>query len=246
MPGIKKNSKIQIPVKSINEREFDKLLAGRLKMSSSANVTMPVVEDFLQSDNQCRAPKEWLLQIKERAQLNFKSSPVTHLPTGISFAKTANRSSVSQFSINLLYDIMIESGNSNFIITSTLRTPEDQARAMYQNIKAKGYKFNYKLYGANGDKVIKVAENAAKDKLSEKEIMAAMVKEMNKIGPGKVSKHAGDPNKINVIDIAPSSISNRKAFELAVEKRKIYMLKPPDDPAYHLEIAQPLDFITLP
>ena len=55
--------------------------------------------------------------------------------------------------------------------------------------------------------------------------------------------HVADPIKLNVIDIAPSSIDPglRKLFVDAVlgDERVAKYLGPPKDPAYHLEIPQP-------
>ena len=68
--------------------------------------------------------------------------------------------------------------------------------------------------------------------------MAKMVAKINEIGPSKVSKHIADPMVLNVIDISPGSITNKKAFEEAVNKRGYRMFKPPADPAYHIEITQ--------
>ena len=63
------------------------------------------------------------------------------------------------------------------------------------------------------------------------------------LDPSKISNHVADPMKLNVIDIAPSSInpSLRSLFVKAVlgEKRVAKYLGPPKDPAYHLEIPQP-------
>jgi hypothetical protein len=46
---------------------------------------------------------------------------------------------------------------------------------------------------------------------------------------------------LNVFDVAPSSITDRVAFETAVraERRVSFFLTPPRDPGYHLEIPQP-------
>jgi hypothetical protein len=63
------------------------------------------------------------------------------------------------------------------------------------------------------------------------------------LDPSKISNHVADPIKLNVIDIAPSSISPglRSVFVATVqsEKRVAKYLGPPKDPAYHLEIPQP-------
>lgn len=56
-----------------------------------------------------------------------------------------------------------------------------------------------------------------------------------------LSRHTGDPNVLNVFDVAPSSITNKVAFEKAVkaDSRVTKFLMPPQDPGYHLEIPQP-------
>ena len=43
-----------------------------------------------------------------------------------------------------------------------------------------------------------------------------MLKEVYRQGPSKVSKHCADFRQLNVIDIAPSSVSNRAAFHRAL------------------------------
>jgi hypothetical protein len=168
---------------------------------------------------------------------NEKVAPNT--VAGITFGTNANRLAVSDYSLAVLKEIMDASNNPGVIITSTLRTAEDQARAMFQNIKSKGLAFNYKLYGSTGDKVIKVAEVAMKAGKSDAEVMKLMTIEVNRIGPGKVSRHAGDPEKLNVIDISPRSIVNKKDFVREVKRRGFHLLEPPKDPAFHIEIPQP-------
>ncbi len=75
------------------------------------------------------------------------------------------------------------------------------------------------------------------------DIINGMSVKITNIGPGNVSLHVGDPKKINVVDIAPSSINLalRKKFESAVngDARVSKFLTPPADPAYHVEIPQP-------
>jgi tetrahydromethanopterin S-methyltransferase subunit H len=109
---------------------------------------------------------------------------------------------------------------------------------MYNNIIAKGFQSQYNLYGPIGDRVVKVAEVAKKKGLSKAEILKAMEDEIWRIGPRKVSNHAGDPNLVNVIDISPSTITNPKDFVREIKKRGIFLLQPPADPAFHLEIQQ--------
>jgi RHS repeat-associated protein len=144
--------------------------------------------------------------------------------------KAKNGGGVSSYTKRVLSDIMNASGNSSYRITSTTRSPEDQARIMYDNISKYGKNAQKKLYGSLGDQVI--------DMYPDKSLMLSKIIE---VGPSGVSKHCGDPSLINVIDISPGSIQNRSSFEEAVRTNsavsRYYM--PPTDPAYHLEIPQP-------
>ena len=69
-----------------------------------------------------------------------------------------------------------------------------------------------------------------------------MENKINELGPGNVSHHCSDPNEVNVIDIDPKSIKNPSEFESKVREHiDIRLLTPKDkDPAYHLEIPQPI------
>jgi hypothetical protein len=159
----------------------------------------------------------------------------------INFGTNADQAAVSVHSRQVLQDIMKSAKLDSVTITSTARTPERQAIAMFDNIESQGVASQKALYGPNGDQVIDVyvAEKAAGK--SQAEIISAMEAKINELGPSNVSRHLADPSTMNVIDIAPSQIADRAAFEKAVEadSRVSNFLKPPSDPAYHLEIPQP-------
>jgi RHS repeat-associated protein len=159
-------------------------------------------------------------------------------PVAINFGRNANRDAVSPHTIRVLQDIMRGSGNNSLTITSTQRTPESQARAMYTNIINRGVQYNLNLYSSNGDRVVNVAARGRREGLTRDQILTNMVTEIRRIGPGRVSRHCGDPNILNVLDIAPSSLQNRRAFVREIRGRGIFLLQPPEDPAYHLEIRQ--------
>ena len=159
------------------------------------------------------------------------------------FGPNANKEVVSGHSIEVLTEILAKAGLGSFQITSTSRTPADQARVMFNNIVSHGVAQQKGLYAAAGDKVIDVFVAQKKAGRTSDQIKAAMEKEIIKIGPGKVSRHCADPAVLNVVDIAPSSIANKQAFENAVEtamaKGKVSkFILPPSDPAYHIEIPQ--------
>jgi hypothetical protein len=164
------------------------------------------------------------------------------MPT-INFGTNANQAVVSNHSKKILEDILTDAGLGSCRITSTSRTPADQARVMFNNLMEFGVKAQKKLYGSFGDAVIDVFVQERLKGNSPDEIKKAMEKKIIALGPSRVSRHCSDPKILNVIDVAPGSIANKKAFETAVrqavkDKKVKKFLMPPDDPAYHLEIPQ--------
>ena len=112
---------------------------------------------------------------------------------------------------------------------------------MYANLEQHGVDHGKRLYRGPGQKVIDsyvAAKRAGKDAAGVQE---AMVDTINEVGPENVSKHASDPHRLNVFDVAPSSIRDKPSFESIVraEPRVAKFLVPPSDPGYHLEIPQP-------
>lgn len=161
----------------------------------------------------------------------------------IEFVNTGDSAKVSDYSKGILKDLMKNTGIAKFIITSTARSSYDQARIMFDNIEKHSVEHQKKLYGSSGDKVIDVYVEAKKQNKNRTETIVLMKAKIDAIGPGKVSRHAADINVLNVVDIAPSSITTDKRlkFEKAVkaENRISRYFTPPKDPAYHLEIPQP-------
>jgi hypothetical protein len=163
------------------------------------------------------------------------------MPVEIKFGSNAKKENVTNFSLKVLEDILQAAGLRGALITSTARTPADQARVMFNNIVATSVAKQKQLYAAAGDAVIDEYVKAKKAKKTPIEIKAAMEAKINSIGPTKVSHHAADPNVLCVFDVAPSSIAKKAEFEKAVkaDRRVKKFIVPPLDPAYHLEIPQP-------
>jgi len=168
-----------------------------------------------------------------------KAAPVpkTIEPT-ITYWSSADSSTVSAYALGVIKDVLKAAGETKAEISSTTRTAADQARVMYYNIVSKGVESQKRLYGSSGDKVIDVYVKLKGEGKNKAEIKAAMEAKINEVGSKKVSKHCGDPTKLQVIDVAPSSISNKAKFIAEAEKdtRVSNFLKPPDDPGYHFEI----------
>lgn len=162
--------------------------------------------------------------------------------TVIEYSPTVNKNVISTHAIHIIKNILRDSSNTKARITSSARTPYEQALAMYNNILNRGVTDQKALYGPYGDKVIDVyvEQNAAGK--SKSEILEAMEAKILELGPRNVSRHCADFNKLVVVDIAPSSISNQSDFVATAYKYEASgvlskFLQPKDgDPAYHLEI----------
>jgi hypothetical protein len=163
------------------------------------------------------------------------------MPVEIKFGQNAKKENVTNFALQVLEDILQAAGLNSALISSTARTPADQARVMFNNIESTGVAAQKKLYAAAGDAVIDEYVKAKQAKKTPTEIKAAMEAKIIALGPTKVSHHAADPNILCVFDVAPSSVAKKAAFEKAVraDKRVQKFLMPPLDPGYHLEIPQP-------
>lgn len=150
---------------------------------------------------------------------------------------------VSEYSRIVLADIMRKADVSSILITSTARTPADQARIMYENLELYGVEHQKLLYSKYGDQVIDEFSKYKSQKHHKQFIISMMQAKIIALDPSKISNHVADPIKLNVIDIAPSSIDPglRSLFVAAIrgEKRVAKYIGPPKDPAYHLEIPQP-------
>lgn len=163
----------------------------------------------------------------------------------IKFGPKANQAVVSVYTLGVLTEILSAASLNSCLITSTSRTPADQARIMFNNIVNKGVAAQKALYKAPGKAVIDEyvkAKNAGK---SGVQIKAAMEAKIRALGPDTVSKHCADPAVLNVVDIAPSSLTNKSAFEKATNSAQAkgtvskFLTPGNNDPAYHLEIPQP-------
>lgn len=168
-------------------------------------------------------------------------SPESAAAVEIAFGSGAKPESVTAFSRQVLTSILERAGLQRVVISSTSRPPSEQARVMFQNLEQFGVAHQKKLYAAAGDQVIEVYRKAKAEGKPAATIRELMAQEILRIGPTRVSRHASDPNVLNVFDVAPSSVANRAAFEQAVrtEPRVAKFLIPPADPGYHLEIPQP-------
>ena len=166
--------------------------------------------------------------------------------------KTKRTNIVTEKSKNILCELASQYGMKTIYITSTLRTPEEQARAMYNNI-ANGRVIRY---AAPGAEVTRICQNGIKKRLGKTKTINNMVSkilEYDKKGI-RVSKHCVSFEtyaKKNIIDLGvnsngfTSNAQKRKFQEicdLALNQGKlssfISPLRDKAEPAFHLEIPQ--------
>ena len=136
--------------------------------------------------------------------------------------------------------LLTQAGERSVQIVNTYRSPEEQAKVLYANIKAIGAKANKKLYRnpAIAAKVIEAYEKALEKIPHQTEAIeiGLLLQGINLVGADKLSGHCDATNP--AIDILPASIKNRAKFEAAIKKNtKISkFVAPPKDTTYHIEL----------
>jgi hypothetical protein len=213
---------------------------GSLGMNDHADPSLPYMvslSDLIEGKMVCSS-KQSVISVAltglGKEEIVLKSTEDVTLAYSGSIAKLPEKAE------KILKDICRDADIEAITITSTTRTPEDQARIMYDNIVSYGVSKQKELYGPAGDKIIDEYVALKKAGKSEAEIKAGMKKKILEVGPQKVSRHCADSSEKCVCDVAPSSIPAKKKmkFETAVGKNKsvLKFLRPPSDPAYHIEI----------
>jgi hypothetical protein len=153
---------------------------------------------------------------------------------------------ISALTLETIKGLLRESGQGDepAVISSTVRTPHQQAVAMYRNLRAgKG-----RNYATPGQAVIAVYDAlVAQGVTNQTTIVNAMEAEIIRQRPYNVSHHCADAAEwaqLQVIDIDPSSITNNTLFHNAATaalgdgRLSAFFDPQDDDPAFHLEIPQ--------
>ena len=131
---------------------------------------------------------------------------------GIVLNITKNASRISEITIQKLLNL---NGYTGLIkVTSTARTPEEQGKAMLDNILLHGYDKQYSTYKIHGRNVIAKYNPSA----SYADNLSAMIHQIYIEGPHKVSHHCADFEEINVLDVSKNSLSDVAAFKNAVKE----------------------------
>lgn len=139
-----------------------------------------------------------------------KSTPIsTNNEATVTYSSSlhTNKQLVSDYSKNVIKLALSEAGMSNAVITSTLRTPSEQASIMYKNAKI-NLTAQFRLYGSNGDEILKVYKNNSTKKQAEViSLMTDKIETLLKLGK-RTSKHCvteATYKTLNIIDIGVNS-----------------------------------------
>lgn len=153
----------------------------------------------------------------------------------ISFGANANSSSISEYTKDILRRVGAATENYQIDITSTARSPYDQARIMYNNI-VRDINEQRRIYRQPGQEVIDVYESESNLGRTREQIITAMKNKIVELGPSTVSHHCADSNVINVFDIAISTLTNAEQFltNIKTEADKVLV----ENRCYHIEISQ--------
>jgi hypothetical protein len=163
----------------------------------------------------------------------------------IAYGANANEAVVSAGMKDIIKDGLRAAGAAVGTITSTARTPADQARAMFTNIQNTSADAQQRIYGDGGDAVIQRYINEtrgmsrAQIQQQSERIQQAMTDEINAQGPTNVSNHCGDPAVRCVVDVSYNSFNdtNRPLFRASVSGRVTRLLDEPNNSCFHLELA---------
>lgn len=174
-----------------------------------------------------------------------ESSYITVGQVEVVFAKWGDQDKLTANTIATLKSIAMEAGLASLTITSTVRTPEEQARAMYDNIRSTGAARQKQLYGSAGDAVIDVYSSELKKGSSQNQILQAMSQKVYQLGPSNVSRHClSNGRTLDVFDIASSSVSNKAALRSALSKAQQqgqiskYIDETSSNGCFHVEISR--------
>ena len=158
----------------------------------------------------------------------------------VNFGANANQGAVWPDMIDIIKDGLRAAGVTSATITSTARTPADQARAMFNNCLNHGAASQLALYAAPGRAVVQVYINMTANMTRAQivaaagAIRAAMEAEINAQGPSNVSHHCADPAVRCVVDVA---YGPGQLFVNAVSGRVSRFIDEPNNGCYHMELG---------
>jgi hypothetical protein len=148
-----------------------------------------------------------LKKLNEQSAITSPTNPGGNFQVTYSSKLPVSQQIVSDYTKNVIKLALQKSGLTQAVITSAIRTPEEQAGIMYKNAK-ENLAGQFSLYGSTGDEVLKVFKNN-KDK--EQSVVIGLMKEKieSLLKEGKrTSLHCvtvAEYNKLNIVDIGVNS-----------------------------------------
>lgn len=170
----------------------------------------------------------------------------------VTYGANANAAAVSAAALRIVKNGLRAAGQSTVTITSTARSPADQARAMFNNLVnpantvAVNVANQLALYAAPGDAVINVfsaqTQGMTLNQINQHQtgIRAAMEQEINNQGPSSVSRHCADPAQLTVIDVGAGAFNatNGPLFVASVTAAASNLIdERATNNCYHIEVV---------
>ena len=137
----------------------------------------------------------------------------------IAFGPNARQDVVTQKTISVIKKLLRVAGQKNTRSDSTLRTPEDQARIMFENLQAPPYSAfgaGYKLYGPVGDQIIDVYLSMATG------LTEAQIKAHRPVGPSNnpnIMAYIASAADLTPLGVAAEALAHRDAIQAAMLQR---------------------------
>lgn len=157
-------------------------------------------------------------------------------PEQVQFKYAGGAKTLNAKADQILRQVLAKAGELQATVTSTLRSAQEQASIMYNNIIRDGAAKNRNAYKNPGlaSQVVDAFEQAKSQGKSDADIQKAVLEAVNKVGADKLSGHCNASNP--AVDIHPASLKNRGLFESILRAdSRLSVVCPPQDPFYHIE-----------
>ncbi|MGO4710098.1 hypothetical protein AB4Y90_13465 [Chryseobacterium sp. 2TAF14] len=235
--------------KQYAKQEFTYELNGVSRRYGTIDLSLLADADYIDTiswlvnggDNGRMERREYLRKIKEIFHYpedceNAGTSNGENSNVNIHFSgQSAHADAVSEYTRGILREVGAATENTDIYITSTARTPNDQARIMYDNA-SRDLQEQRRTYRAPGQAVIDVFEQ--NQTLPRDQVIGLMEARINELGPSSVSRHCADPNVTNVFDVSISRLTNPNDFLTEIRGRTEVQTVLNENGAYHIEISQ--------
>ena len=158
-------------------------------------------------------------------------------PGAINFSYQGTAQALNAKAEQVLRELLAQAGETNPVIVSTIRSAEEQATIMYNNIIQYGPELNRKSYKtpALASQVVDAFIQAQVEGKSPAEIEEAVLMEILNVGATNITQHCDGSNP--AIDIHPQSLINGANFESVLKASPLVnYFAPPNDPFFHIEV----------